>query len=179
LKVRIRLIAAASLALVFGWATGSALAQSDPVPVANTKISTDTSTAKRWVSIGIGSHHLSNASQYNQNNPGLGIEIPFTNPWMPSIDSRYALGFFRNSERATSTYGGAFFFPWAHDASHIKAGALVGIINGYERANNSGFFPLVVPTLAYEGKGFGANLFLIPPVAGIPATLALQVKVGF
>jgi hypothetical protein len=170
---------AASLALVIAFATGSALAQSVPTEVTSKTAATDAPTAKRWVSIGVGSQHLSNASQYNQNNPGLGIEIPFTNPWMPSIDSRYVLGFFRNSERATSTYGGAFFFPWAHEASHIKAGALVGIINGYERANNGGFFPLVVPTLAYEGKVFGANLFLIPPVAGIPATLALQVKVGF
>ena len=126
----------------------------------------------------MGSQHLQNASQYNQQNFGLGVEIPFQADWLPVADARYALGFFRNSERARSIYAGAFLFPFGKPQDTLKFGALVGVINGYERANHGGFFPLVVPTLAFELDGLGANLFLVPPVAGIPATLALQVKMG-
>lgn len=140
----------------------------------------DATTAPRyWISVGVGSQHLKDASQYNQNNPGLGIEVPFQAEALGAMDTRYALGFFRNSERARSIYIGAFVFPWASSDSHWKFGALAGVINGYHRANNGGFFPLLVPTLAYEHQNLGANVFLVPPVAGIPATLALQLKWGF
>lgn len=153
-----------------------------PPPSITTYPPTPTSTvlpARTWVSVGVGSQHFQNASQYNQKNLGLGLEIPFQAEWLPVADARAVLGFFRNSERARSIYAGAFLFPFAKPQDAIKFGALVGLINGYERANNGGFFPLLVPTLAYEQSGFGANLFLVPPVAGIPATFALQVKMGF
>ena len=134
---------------------------------------------RRWLSVGVGSQHLSNASQYNQSNPGLGIEWPMRTAWLPEIDTRLAVGFFNNSESARSIYAGGFVFPWHYREGQIKLGALVGVIDGYKRANNGGFFPLLVPTVAFESQRWGANVFLVPPVAGIPSTLALQVKVAF
>lgn len=135
-----------------------------------------------WLSSGVGSYHLQNADQYNQRNPGLGLEVPFTVPHMPALlgqDLRWAVGFFRNSERATSVYAGAFLFPWSGAEGRVKIGALAGVINGYQRANQGGFFPLMVPTLAFEVQAWGANVFWVPPVAGVPSTLALQVKRAF
>jgi hypothetical protein len=170
--------------LLSGCAMGIVSAQTSvpdtaPIPPISVASFTSDSSSPMWVSVGVGSQHLQNASQYNQQNFGLGVEIPFQADWLPVVDTRYALGFFRNSERARSIYAGAFLFPFAKPQDPIKLGALVGVINGYERANHGGFFPLVVPTLAFEQNGFGANLFLVPPVAGIPATLALQVKMGY
>lgn len=130
----------------------------------------------RWISLGVGSQHLSNASQYNQSNPGLGLEWPVQVKGWP--DTRGAIGFFKNSENARSVYVGGLVFPWHYREGQVKLGALVGVIDGYKRANNGGFFPLLVPTVAFESGRWGANVFLVPPVAGIPATLALQLKMG-
>lgn len=130
-----------------------------------------------WVSLSGVSYHLERASEFNQNNPGMGVEWPIQAPW--SYDTRLALGGFKNSESARSLYAGAFIFPFSSASGQFKAGALLGMIDGYKGANNGGFFPLAVPTIAYEADHFGANLFLIPPVSTIPPTLALQLKFRF
>lgn len=130
-----------------------------------------------WVSLSGVSYHLERASEFNQNNPGMGVEWPIQAPW--SYDTRLALGGFKNSESARSLYAGAFIFPFSSASGQFKAGALLGMIDGYKGANNGGFFPLAVPTIAYEADHFGANLFLIPPVSTIPPTLALQLKLRF
>ena len=130
-----------------------------------------------WLSLSGVSYHLERASEFNQNNPGMGVEWPIQAPW--SYDTRLALGGFKNSESARSLYAGAFIFPFSSASGQFKAGALLGMIDGYKGANNGGFFPLAVPTIAYEADHFGANLFLIPPVSTIPPTLALQLKLRF
>ena len=130
-----------------------------------------------WVSLSGVSYHLERASEFNQNNPGMGVEGPIQAPW--SYDTRLAIGGFKNSESARSLYAGAFIFPFSSASGQFKAGALLGMIDGYKGANNGGFFPLAVPTIAYEAEHFGANLFLIPPVSTIPPTLALQFKLRF
>lgn len=130
-----------------------------------------------WVSLSGVSYHLERASEFNQNNPGMGVEWPIQAPW--SYDTRLALGGFKNSESARSLYAGAFIFPFSSASGQFKAGALLGMIDGYKGANNGGFFPLAVPTIAYEADHIGANLFLIPPVSTIPPTLALQLKFRF
>lgn len=130
-----------------------------------------------WLSLSGVSYHLERASEFNQNNPGVGVEWPVQAPW--SYDTRLALGGFKNSESAKSLYAGAFIFPFSSASGQFKAGALLGMIDGYKGANNGGFFPLAVPTIAYEADHFGANLFLIPPVSTIPPTLALQLKFRF
>lgn len=130
-----------------------------------------------WVSLSGVSYHLERASEFNQNNPGMGVEWPIQAPW--SYDTRLALGGFKNSESARSLYAGAFIFPFSSASGQFKAGALLGMIDGYKGANNGGFFPLAVPTIAFEADHFGANLFLIPPVSTIPPTLALQLKFRF
>lgn len=130
-----------------------------------------------WLSLSGVSYHLERASEFNQNNPGMGVEWPIQASW--SYDTRLALGGFKNSESARSLYAGAFIFPFSSASGQFKAGALLGMIDGYKGANNGGFFPLAVPTIAYEADHFGANLFLIPPVSTIPPTLALQLKFRF
>lgn len=149
------------------------------IKTANANVNSGASafSQRPWLSISGASYHLERAQEFNQKNPGVGLEWPVTAPWV--YDTRIALGTFKNSESARSNYAGAFIFPWSNESGRFKAGALLGVINGYQGANNGGFFLLAVPTLAYEADVVGANLFIIPPVSTIPTTLAVQLKFRF
>lgn len=137
---------------------------------------------KFWLSRTVGSLHTRHASQFNQHNPGLGFEIPFKTTLVS--DARWVAGRFKNSDRTHSNYLGAQLMPWALNPSGSwRAGATVGAIDGYLRVRAGAAFPLVMPVVRYEttagAVGVGFNLFVIPPIAGIPLTFALQLKVGY
>lgn len=145
--------------------------------LASTAGNTSTQSTRPWISLGGVSYHLQRANEFNQTNPGIGVEWPVQAPW--TYETRIAFGGFKNSESARSLYAGAFIFPFSSASGQFKAGALLGMIDGYKGANAGGFFPLAVPTIAYETGHIGANLFLIPPVSTIPPTLAVQLKFRF
>jgi hypothetical protein len=136
-------------------------------------------TPERWFTISQGSYHFKNQAQYNQDNHGFGVEWAFKNEWVH--DTRWAGGRFYNSDRRYSNYLGVVATPFRllDGTFNVQAGALVGTINGYPRAYKGGYFPLAAPMLAMQYGAVGANLFIIPPFKGIPATAALQIKVGF
>ncbi len=132
-----------------------------------------------WLTISQGSYHFKDREQYNQDNPGFGFEWGFKNEWVH--DTRWVGGRFYNSDRRYSNYAGVIATPYRalEGSLHIKFGALVGVINGYPRAYNGGYFPLLAPVVTLQHGAVGANVFIIPPFKGIPATAALQLKVGF
>jgi hypothetical protein len=136
-------------------------------------------TPDRWFTISQSSYHFKNQSQYNQNNQGFGFEWTVKNPWVH--DTRLAGGRFYNSDRYYSNYWGVVATPYRliDGTFNVQAGALLGTINGYPRANNGGYFPLLAPVISVQYGAAGANIFIIPPFAGVPATAALQLKVGF
>jgi hypothetical protein len=136
-------------------------------------------TPERWFTISQGSYHFKNQDQYNQNNHGFGFEWSFKNPWVH--DTRVAAGRFYNSDRYYSNYVGMVATPYRviDGTFNVQVGAMLGAINGYPRAYNGGYFPLIAPMIALQYGAAGANIFIIPPFKGIPATAALQLKVGF
>ncbi len=145
--------------------------------LASTNGNTSTQSTRPWISLGGVSYHLQRANEFNQTNLGIGVEWPVQAPW--TYETRIAFGGFKNSENQRSLYAGAFIFPLSSASGQFKAGALLGMIDGYKGANTGGFFPLAVPTISYETGHIGANLFLIPPVSTIPPTLAVQLKFRF
>ncbi len=135
-----------------------------------------------WLTYTVGSLHTQNASQFNQKNPGFGLEIPFKTPL--ASHTHWVAGRIKNSDNEQSNYLGVQATPWSLSAnSGVRAGAVLGLIDGYTRVRNGKAFPLLMPVLAFEtqasGLHLGANVFVIPPVAGIPLTFALQLKAGF
>jgi hypothetical protein len=136
-------------------------------------------TPERWLTISQGSYHFKNQAQYNQTNPGFGLEWTFKNQWVH--DTRVAAGRFYNSDRYYSNYLGVVATPFRvlDGAFNVQAGALLGTINGYPRAYDGGYFPLIAPVITMQYGAAGANIFIIPPFKGIPTTAALQLKVGF
>jgi hypothetical protein len=136
-------------------------------------------TPEHWLTISQGSYHFKNREQYNQDNHGFGFEWSFKNDWMH--DTRWVGGRFYNSDRRYSNYAGVIATPYRalEGGLQIQFGALLGVINGYPRAYKGGYFPLLAPVVTVQHGAVGTNVFIIPPFKGIPATAALQLKVGF
>ena len=116
---------------------------------------------------------------YNQLNPGLGLNQP-VNSWFS-----FATGFYYNSYRRLTMYGGGVFEPVVHDWStgKIKLGVQVGLASGYRTAENA-YQPLlgsfVVSYIhranATAKDGFGVDLLFIPQLGSSTGVLALQLS---
>ncbi len=122
-----------------------------------------------WINPGFYSHHFDKEKNLNNNNHGFGVEA--------SINNTYSLtaGVFENSDRETSHYLGAYIMPFQRGS--FKAGAAVGVFDGYPQMREGGWFPAVVPTVAIEGRRFGLNVFVIPKIGDkVSSALSLQVK---
>ena len=122
-----------------------------------------------WVSPGFYSHHFDTSKDLNNNNHGFGIEA--------TVSKTYSLtaGVFQNSDRARSHYVGAYILPFQVGA--LKAGAAVGVFDGYPQMRDGGWFPAVVPTMAIEGPRLGMNISFIPKIGEqVQSALAFQIK---
>ena len=122
-----------------------------------------------WINPGFYSHHFDTSKNLNNNNHGLGIEA--------SISKNYSLtaGVFQNSDRATSHYVGAYVMPFQVGA--LKAGAAVGVFDGYPKMRDGGWFPAVIPTMAIEGPRVGLNVSFIPKIGDrVNSALVFQLK---
>ena len=110
-----------------------------------------------WVNPGFYSHHFDQNKNLQNHNLGFGVEV--------NLSPVYSLtaGVFDNSDRATSRYVGAYVMPFQMGA--LKAGAAVGMFDGYPKMRNGGWFPAAVPTLAIEGPRLGLNISFVPKVA--------------
>jgi hypothetical protein len=86
----------------------------------------------------------------------LGFEATLTDTYSVTA------GFFHNSDRETSRYVGVYAMPFKFGA--FKVGAAVGAFDGYPKMRAGGWFPAVIPTVAYEGPQFGLNVSVIPTV---------------
>ena len=122
-----------------------------------------------WINPGFYSHHFDTSKNLNNNNHGFGVEATITD--MYSLTA----GVFENSDRATSHYVGAYVMPFRVGA--LKAGAAVGVFDGYPKMHEGGWFPAVVPTMAIEGRRVGLNISFIPKVGDrVNSALSFQVK---
>jgi hypothetical protein len=136
---------------------------------------------EHWLTMSQGSYHLNPQAgkRYNQSNPGFGFEWAFKNDWVRN--TRWIGGRFYNSDWHYSNYAGVLATPfnWLEGEYKVQAGAVLGTINGYPTARNGGWLPMIAPLVQISYGPVGTNVYLIPPIKGVPATLGVQLKVGF
>ena len=130
-----------------------------------------------WANVNLASQHFGEEDEYlnegesfTEFNPGLGVEVQ----WQPR--HAVAAGFFRNSVDEDSVYALYQYTPLAL-GRHVLVGGMVGGVTGYPGYNDGGVAPAAGVVAKIEGERVGANLVLLPRIAGkIPATVGLQVK---
>jgi hypothetical protein len=127
---------------------------------------------KTWINAGFYSAHFDRDKGLEDFNPGLGFEYPLND--MLSLTA----GGFRNSDRRHSNYLGLYVMPFEFHG--VKLGAVVGGFDGYERTNNGGWFPAIIPTAAIEGTNWGLNIAFIPNIKDrLYGAISFQLKYRF
>ena len=122
-----------------------------------------------WLNPGMYSYHFQQNKGLNSNNFGLGAEYRY------STVSSITAGTFRNSDRQSSRYVGWYWQPLA--AGHARLGASIGVINGYPKMRNGGWFPALIPTASIEYGRAGINLMFIPGYKDrLYGALSFQIK---
>lgn len=129
--------------------------------------------AQWWGVANVASHHFNAGEDFNEFNPGVGIEVQ----WQPRHG--VAAGYFRNSVDHDSFYALYQYTPLAL-GRHVRVGAMIGAVTGYPGYNDGGIAPGGGLVLKAEIERFGANLVYLPKLSGVtPNTLGLQVKYRF
>lgn len=155
-------------ACVIAGTTAPAFAQADPPADGAFR-------QQLWLSTGFLSHHTAHAARYNQHNDGAGLE------WRWAPDLQLNAGHYRNSVRHGSTYAQLAWTPLDSPLPldlRVRAGASVGVINGYPKVNHGGYFATLVPVVSMEWKRrVGLNLVYIPTVGKrVDGAFAIQLK---
>lgn len=122
-----------------------------------------------WVNPGFYSYHFEHDKDLKNVNTGLGAEA--------TINETYSatLGVFHNSDHQTSRYLGLYVMPYQRGA--FKAGAAVGVFNGYPKVRDGDWFPAVIPAVAIEGQRLGLNLSFVPTVGNrLHSAVIFQIK---
>lgn len=109
------------------------------------------------------SYHLQRHKGYNEINTGVGFEHDVAEDW------RMGAGVYRNSIRKDSYYAGAIYAPYS--LFGVKIGTSLGIVTGYGNP-----LPMAIPTFMYEGREYGANVVVVPPVGVKTGVIGLQLK---
>ena len=133
-----------------------------------------------WADAMIGSHHVHPNHDFEEFNPGLGAECYFRPEWGATA------GFFRNSLRRPSFYGGVVYRPQFAHWGWFQLGVMGGVISGYNFGNwglgsNHTIGPVLAPLIMTEFGRFGVNFILIPPIPSddLPFTIGFQLKMKF
>lgn len=131
--------------------------------------------SRLWLSpVGLRSYHSDRDANFNESNQGFGAEYDL------SPRAKVAAGMFRNSVRNESRYLGAALLGTPLDSvPGLRAGALLGAIDGYPDMRHGKMFPMVAPMLSYEGKNTGINVLGLPKVGNVSPVVAAQMKVRF
>jgi len=107
-----------------------------------------------WLNPGFYSQHFQRDKGHNNRNFGVGGEYRY------STVSSVTLGIFDNSDRLTSHYAGWYWQPVR--VGPIRLGAVVGVIDGYPKMLDGGWFAAVIPSASLEFQNIGVNLLFIP-----------------
>ena len=133
-----------------------------------------------WVDAMVGSYHIHPDKDFEQFNPGLGIEC-----W-PGDTWALTAGGFRNSLRRPSYYGGAVWAPEFLHWGFVRLAAMGGIISGYNYGNwglghDHTIGPVVAPIVMVAYKRVGVNFIVIPPIPSddLPFTIGFQLRFRF
>ena len=102
----------------------------------------------------------------------MGFEYALDDAWGVTT------GRFVNSDNAYSNYVGTFYQPWR--VSNIKLGVVGGMFNGYPKAFDGGWFPVVLPLVSMESRHWGMNVILVPPLKDrLYGSVSFQLKYRF
>ena len=130
------------------------------------------SAADVWVSGMATSYHADRSANYNESNPGVGLEI---DPEDSSL--KYVLNVYKNSFGNVSVLVAAAWTPVKLGA--FKAGVVGGAVSGYPLYHEK-FGPVAALLVTYEGEKYGVNLITIPQLREKATSVAtLQVKIKF
>ena len=128
--------------------------------------------SRLWLNPGFYSWHWDRDKNLNNENWGLGAEYALNDQWSLTA------GTFRNSDRERSNYVGAYFMPFEWQG--LKFGAAFGAFDGYPHYKDGGWFPGVIPTVAYESRYWGLNVGIIPSYKDrLYGAISFQLKVRF
>ena len=116
----------------------------------------DLDSSRLWLNAGFYSAHFDTDKGLRNANPGLGFEYKLDDRWSATA------GRFINSDNAHSSYIGAYYQPWT--VAGARLGVVGGAFNGYPKAFNGGWFPAILPVASWEGRRFGLNVALVPPL---------------
>src|SRR5258706_7255247 len=116
--------------------------------------------SRLWLSpAGLRSYHSDRGANFNEDNQGYGAEYDL------SPNMKLAAGMFQNSVRHQSDYLGAALLGHLMDSMpELRAGVLLGAINGYPDMRHGAMFPMAAPMLTYEGKNFGLTFLGLPQI---------------
>lgn len=122
-----------------------------------------------WLNAGFYTSHFDQDKGLRNANPGLGTE------WALNDTFAFTAGGFKNSDHQHSNYLGVYVMPWQWHM--LKVGAVVGVFDGYPKANQGGWFPALIPVISLEGKRWGLNTAIIPTVQDkLYGGISFQVK---
>jgi hypothetical protein len=127
-----------------------------------TSVCVRSAKAETWISTTVTSYHFDRSKDHNERNFGLGFEHQVTE------NGRIVGGFYKNSEYHWSVDGGFLYLPYK--VGPAKVGAMFGAVTGYEEMT---VMPVIIPTVAFEGKKYGVNIGVVPSMIG------LQLKMRF
>ena len=124
--------------------------------------------ADTWLVGTVASYHLDRSVDHCERNYGLGLEQGVWN------NTRLVGGVYNNSYCRQSEYIGLVWAPIHYGKVHL--GFLAGGVTGY----NSAIDPVVMPTIAVEGRHLGMNLGIMPALdSKIITVVGLQLKWRF
>jgi hypothetical protein len=128
--------------------------------------------SRLWVNAGFYSAHFEKDQNLRNANPGLGFEYALGGPWALTA------GRYLNSDGAHSSYAGLYWRPLPLLGG--SAGLVVGGFNGYPQAFHGGWFPAVLPVMAWEWRHVGLNVALVPTIGDkLHGAVSFQLKFRF
>ena len=128
--------------------------------------------SRLWLNPGFYSWHWDRNMNLEDANPGFGVEYVLDDQWSLTA------GTFKNSDRERSNYIGAYYMPFQWQG--FKFGAAVGAFDGYPNYKDGGWFPALIPTVAYESRYWGLNVGVIPSYKDrLYGAISFQLKVRF
>jgi hypothetical protein len=134
-----------------------------------------------WADVMLGSYHIHPYRQFDEFNPGAGLECWFKPQWGALT------GYYRNSLNRPSFYAGAMYAPEFAHFRWIRLGLMGGVISGYNYGKfgiggeNNHTGPVLAPAVITRFGRFAVNFILIPPIPqdNLPFTVGFQAKYRF
>lgn len=126
-----------------------------------------------WINAGFLSWHFESDEDLRGDNWGVGAEVV--------LKPEHAVmgGNYLNSDGERSNYLAYLWRPlhWRPYGIDVRAGIAIGAFEGYESANNGGWYVVPLPLLAVEGRHIGANFTIVPTIKDkVHGAIVMQLK---